>query len=93
MFNRQTLLELSPANVDYFHVLDSTMFVLYLDSGNPETPNEIARGDYIRGGFNRWFDKALQFYVRAIGRSGILTEHGILYDTTATGLLDYSQKP
>ncbi|KAG8673091.1 hypothetical protein FPOAC1_006394 [Fusarium poae] len=90
--NRGTLLGLSPANVDYFHVLDSAMFVLCLDSGSPETPNEIARGGYIGDGVNRWFDKVLQFYVSANGRSGMLTEHGILDGTTATGLLDWISK-
>ncbi|GKU05699.1 beta-ketoacyl synthase protein [Fusarium langsethiae] len=86
---RGTLLELSPANVDYFHVLDSAMFVLCLDSGSPETPDEIARGGYIGNGVNRWFDKLLQFYVSANGRSGMLTEHGILDGTTAMRLLDW----
>jgi hypothetical protein len=86
---RNTLQELSPTNVDYFTVLDSAMFVLCLDSNSPETPDAIARGGYIGNGVNRWFDKVLQFYVSANGRSGMLTEHGILDGTTATGLLDW----
>lgn len=80
---------MSPSNVDYLHTIDSAMFVLCLDSGSPETPEEIARHGYIGDGTNRWFDKVLQFYVSANGRSGMLTEHGILDGTTATRLLDW----
>nr|ALQ32954.1 putative polyketide synthase [Fusarium sacchari] len=86
---RDSLLDLNPSNSDYLMVLDSSMFVLCLDSGSPETPEEIARGGYIGDGTNRWFDKVLQFYVSANGRSGMLTEHGILDGTTATQLLDW----
>ncbi|KAM0229998.1 hypothetical protein ACHAPO_009550 [Fusarium lateritium] len=86
---RQTLSVSSPCNVDYLHVLDSAMFVLCLDSGSPETPDEIARHGYIGDGVNRWFDKVLQYYVSANGRSGMLTEHGILDGTTVTRLLDW----
>ncbi|KIL88674.1 polyketide synthase [Fusarium avenaceum] len=86
---RETLSESSPSNFDYLHVLDSAMFVLCLDSGSPETPDEIARHGYIGDGANRWFDKILQFYVSANGRSGMLTEHGILDGTTVTRLLDW----
>ncbi|KEY73875.1 hypothetical protein S7711_06085 [Stachybotrys chartarum IBT 7711] len=86
---RESLLALDPGNVEYFHVLDSAMFVLCLDDGSPETPEEIARQGYIGDGRNRWFDKVLQFYVSANGRSGILTEHGILDGTAATRLLEW----
>ena len=47
---------MSPTNKAYFDVLDSTMFVMCLDSGRPETPEEIARQGYIGDGANRWFD-------------------------------------
>ncbi|KAF5549198.1 polyketide synthase [Fusarium mexicanum] len=86
---RETLLELNSQNLEYFSVLDSAMFVLCLDSASPETPDEIARHGYIGDGINRWFDKLLQFYVSANGRSGMLTEHSILDGTTATRLLEW----
>ncbi|RBR23821.1 uncharacterized protein FIESC28_03437 [Fusarium coffeatum] len=86
---RETLSKSSPGNVDYLHVLDSAMFALCLDSGSPETPEDIARHGYIGDGVNRWFDKVLQVYVSANGRSGMLTEHGILDGTTITRLLDW----
>ncbi|OIW26902.1 beta-ketoacyl synthase domain-containing protein [Coniochaeta ligniaria NRRL 30616] len=85
---RETLLAIDPSNVEYLHVLDSAMFVLCLDAGSPDTPDEIARHGYIGDGANRWFDKVLQFYVSANGRSGLITEHGILDGTAAAGLLD-----
>lgn len=65
------------------------MFVLCLDTGAPDTPDEIARQGYIGDGANRWFDKVLQFYVSANGRSGLISEHGILDGTTATRLLEW----
>lgn len=65
------------------------MFVLCLDSGSPNTPDEIARQGYIGNGENRWFDKVVQFYVSANGRSGLITEHGILDGTTSTRLLEW----
>lgn len=89
---------MSPGNVEYFHVIDSAMFVLCLDAGSPDTPEQIARQGYIGDGSNRWFDKVLQFYVSGNGRSGQITEHGIIDGTTparllewtATGMEDYS---
>ena len=65
------------------------MFVLCLDDGCPETPEENARQGYIGDGSNRWFDKVLQFYVSANGRSGSITEHGIIDGTTPARLLEW----
>ncbi|KAH7141842.1 beta-ketoacyl synthase domain-containing protein [Dactylonectria macrodidyma] len=86
---REALLALGPGNVEYLHVLDSAMFVLCLDAGSPDTPDQIARQGYIGDGANRWFDKVLQFYVSANGRSGLITEHGILDGTAAARLLEW----
>lgn len=65
------------------------MFVLCLDAGNPDTPEQIARQGYIGDGSNRWFDKVVQFYVSANGRSGQITEHGIIDGTTPARLLEW----
>ena len=65
------------------------MFVLCLDDGCPETPEEKARQGYIGDGSNRWFDKVLQVYVSANGRSGSITEHGIIDGTTPARLLEW----
>ncbi|KAK9419086.1 hypothetical protein SUNI508_01063 [Seiridium unicorne] len=86
---RETLLALDPSNVEYLHVLDTAMFVLCLDAGSPETPEQIARQGYIGDGLNRWFDKVLQFYVSANGRSGLITEHGILDGTVTNRLREW----
>jgi hypothetical protein len=83
---------LSSTNAEYFHVIDSAMFVLCLDAGSPETPQEIARQGYIGDGANRWFDKVLQFYVSANGRSGQITEHGIVDGTTPARLIEWISK-
>jgi hypothetical protein len=80
---------LSPANAEYFHVIDAAMFVLCLDDGSPKTPEEKARQGYIGDGSNRWFDKVLQFYVSANGRSGSISEHGAIDGTTPARLLEW----
>jgi len=80
---------LSPVNVEYFHVIDSAMFVLCLDDGCPETPEERARQGYIGDGSNRWFDKVLQFTVSANGRSGLITEHGGVDGITSARLSEW----
>lgn len=87
--NRETLLALSPGNAEYFHVLDSAMFVLCLDEGSPDTPEELARQGYIGDGANRWYDKVLQFWVSANGRSGQISEHGAIDGTTPARLLEF----
>ena len=83
------LLLLSSNNVEYLNVIDSAMFVLCLDAGSPDTPEQIARQAYIGDGSNRWFDKVLQFYVSANGRAGLITEHGTIDGTTPYRLLEW----
>jgi len=65
------------------------MFVLCLDDGSPETPQERVRQAYLGDGSNRWFDKVMQFYVSANGRSGSVTEHGIIDGTTPVRLMEH----
>ncbi|KAK4188780.1 highly reducing polyketide synthase AFT9-1 [Podospora australis] len=85
---RTKLEGISSGNVEYFHVIDTAMFVLCLDNSSPETPEERARQGYLGDGFNRWFDKVLQFYVHANGRSGFITEHGAIDGTTPARLTE-----
>ncbi|KAK3934736.1 hypothetical protein QBC46DRAFT_462469 [Diplogelasinospora grovesii] len=86
---RARLSSLSPANAEYFHTIDSALFVLCLDDGCPETPQDRARQGYIGDGSNRWFDKVLQFTVSANGRSGLITEHGAVDGTTPGRLSEW----
>lgn len=86
---REKLSTLSLTNAEYFHVIDDAMFVLCLDDGCPETPEERARQGYLGNGSNRWFDKVLQFYVSANGRSGSITEHGAVDGTTPARLSEW----
>jgi hypothetical protein len=65
------------------------MVVLCLDSGSPETPDEIARQGFIGNGFNRWFDKGIQLYVGENGRSGQIQEHGMIDGTTPARLTEW----
>ncbi|KAK5653765.1 hypothetical protein OQA88_7922 [Cercophora sp. LCS_1] len=89
---RETLSALSPTNQEYFNVIDSAMFVLCLDATNPITPEDMARQGYIGDGANRWFDKVLQFWVSENGRSGQITEHGVVDGTTPARLMEWITK-
>ncbi|KAK8066687.1 hypothetical protein PG997_013434 [Apiospora hydei] len=86
---RENLVDMNPGNAQYFHVIDSAIFVLCLDTGSPENPEEVARAGYIGDGSNRWFDKVLQFFVSANGRSGQIQEHGTIDGTTPARLLEW----
>ncbi|KAK3315855.1 hypothetical protein B0H66DRAFT_498897 [Apodospora peruviana] len=89
---RSSLEALAPENASYFRVIDSAMFVLSLDSGKPTSPKEIAQQGYIGDGANRWFDKVLQFFVSENGRSGQITEHGIVDGNTPVRLVEWVAK-
>jgi hypothetical protein len=83
---------LSYTNAKYFQVIDTAMFVLCLDDGSPTSPKETTRHGYIGDGYNRWFDKVLQFYVTTNGRSGSISEHGAIDGTTQARLLEWIVK-
>ncbi|ODN84949.1 hypothetical protein L202_00794 [Cryptococcus amylolentus CBS 6039] len=87
---RERLILLSPSNRSTFNSLSSSLLSLSLDpytlpsvpppSGDPlRLPSVDAQmrnnATGIRGGSNRWFDKAVSVLVETNGRAGIMGEH------------------
>jgi hypothetical protein len=83
--NRQAFIELSEQNAAYVLVIEQAAFVVCLDDGAPETPEQRARQFHFGDGSNRWHDKSIEFIITTNGMSGILGDHtgldaGTVYD-------------
>lgn len=89
MQNREKIIALSDVNAAYFKTVEEATFVVCLDQGAPDTNEErIAQG--IAGdGFNRWFDKTMQFVVYANGRSAHISDHTMIDGTTPLRLTEF----
>ncbi|KAI1754791.1 beta-ketoacyl synthase domain-containing protein [Xylaria castorea] len=87
--NREKIIAMSDTNLAYFQTVEEATFVVCLDQGTPETNEErIAQG--IAGdGFNRWFDKTMQFVVYANGRSAHISDHTMIDGTTPLRLTEF----
>ncbi|KAI0552681.1 beta-ketoacyl synthase domain-containing protein [Xylaria curta] len=87
--NRENIIAISDTNLAYFQTVEEATFVVCLDQGSPETNEErIAQG--IAGdGFNRWFDKTMQFVVYANGRSAHISDHTMIDGTTPLRLTEF----
>lgn len=72
---RRKLISNSGNGAEYISTIESAITVISLDSCSPETPQERARQVHYRNGFNRWFDKPLQFCIGANGTSCVVVEH------------------
>jgi carnitine O-acetyltransferase len=55
--------------------IETSVFVLCLDSDKPETVEELAAQVWTGKGVNRYFDKPVQFVVTGNARSGYVGEH------------------
>eukprot|EP00158_Paraphelidium_tribonemae_P006362 Partr_v1_DN27789_c0_g1_i2_m66970 putative carnitine len=76
-------------NAEFINVVQSSSFIICLDSATPITRNEIASLCWHGYGHNRWFDKSLQFIVFQNGRAGFLGEHSMMDATTPARLCDF----
>lgn len=80
---------MSELNSAYFQTIEEATFVVCLDEGKPET-NEATIAQGIAGdGFNRWFDKTMQFVVYANGRSAHISDHTMIDGTTPLRLTEF----
>lgn len=75
---RKHLMEISSENVKALEKLEGSAFVLCLDDARPANREEAARCCWHGDGFNRFFDKALQFIVFDNGVAGF---NGEVYST------------
>jgi carnitine O-acetyltransferase len=86
--NRERLLSISPSNRAVFDSLSTSLLAMSLDNYTlPSIPSSDPlhlpaidaqirnAGTGIRGGQNRWFDKAVSVVVETNGRAGVMGEH------------------
>lgn len=72
--------------------VESSCFVLCLDSAKPQTiEEEAAQVWYGDWGLNRWYDKPVQFTVNGNGNSGYIGEHSAVDGGSSLRLNDYIQ--
>ncbi|KAG0040376.1 Carnitine O-acetyltransferase mitochondrial [Gryganskiella cystojenkinii] len=84
--DRVTLFEAHGNNKAHMAKIETSVFVLCLDSSTPSTPEEFSRACWHGDGQSRWFDKCFQLIVFANGRAGMNGEHSKM-DATPTSRL------
>ncbi|KAF9544714.1 Carnitine O-acetyltransferase mitochondrial [Mortierella hygrophila] len=84
--DRVTLFEAHTSNKAHMAKIETSMFVLCLDSSSPSTSEEFSRACWHGDGASRWFDKCFQLIVFANGRAGMNGEHSKM-DATPTSRL------
>ncbi|KAI1293103.1 beta-ketoacyl synthase domain-containing protein [Xylaria venustula] len=87
--NREKMIASSHTNVAYFQTIEEATFVVCLDQGTPETNEEMVAQGIAGDGFNRWFDKTMQFVVYANGRSAHISDHTMIDGTTPLRLTEF----
>ncbi|KAI0241817.1 Carnitine O-acetyltransferase mitochondrial [Massospora cicadina] len=86
---RKRLMEISPANRKSLEKMEAAAFLLCLDDTSPTSREEASRGCWHGNGYNRFFDKALQFIVFENGVAGFNGEHSKMDGTPTCRLNDY----
>ncbi|KAF9172658.1 Carnitine O-acetyltransferase mitochondrial [Mortierella sp. AD011] len=87
--DRAILFEAHAANKAHMAKIETSMFVLCLDSSSPSTPEEFSRACWHGDGASRWFDKCFQLIVFANGRAGMNGEHSKMDATPTSRLCRY----
>ncbi|GAB9469004.1 Carnitine o-palmitoyltransferase 2 [Globisporangium polare] len=72
---RDHLISSSGVNKASLEAIDSALFVVSLEHGTPETPQQLSRTFLIGDGSNHWFDKSFQLIVAANGKASVNFEH------------------
>ncbi|KAF9097571.1 Carnitine O-acetyltransferase mitochondrial [Mortierella sp. AD031] len=87
--DRITLFEAHGSNKAHMAKIESSMFVLCLDSTSPKTSEEFSKACWHGDGASRWFDKCFQLIVFANGRAGMNGEHSKMDATPTSRLCRY----
>ena len=85
---RGNILAASPLNAGVLEDIESSSFVVCLDSNMPVTLEERARAYWHGDGTNRWYDKPLQFIINDNGTAGFMGEHSMMDGTPTHRLCD-----
>ncbi len=89
---REKLLALDPRNEQVFDRLETALFAVCLEDTSPEVGDDIARLMLYGDGYNRWFDKSMQFVVYQNGKAAMHGEHSGHDATTPLRLIDFAQR-
>ncbi|KAG0339480.1 Carnitine O-acetyltransferase mitochondrial [Podila humilis] len=87
--DRTTLFQAHTSNKTHMAKIETSMFVLCLDSTSPSTSEEFSRACWHGDGASRWFDKCFQLIVFANGRAGMNGEHSKMDATPTSRLCRY----
>ncbi|KAF9327727.1 Carnitine O-acetyltransferase mitochondrial [Podila minutissima] len=87
--DRATLFQAHTSNKAHMAKIETSMFVLCLDSSSPTTSEEFSRACWHGDGASRWFDKCFQLIVFANGRAGMNGEHSKMDATPTSRLCRY----
>lgn len=87
--DRKTLFEAHFSNKAHMAKIESSMFVLCLDSSSPSSSEEFSRACWHGDGASRWFDKCFQLIVFENGRAGMNGEHSKMDATPTSRLCRY----
>ncbi|KAG0090133.1 Carnitine O-acetyltransferase mitochondrial [Podila epicladia] len=87
--DRATLFQAHTSNKAHMAKIETSMFVLCLDSSSPATSEEFSRACWHGDGASRWFDKCFQLIVFANGRAGMNGEHSKMDATPTSRLCRY----
>ncbi|ORZ19070.1 acyltransferase ChoActase/COT/CPT [Lobosporangium transversale] len=87
--DRVTLFEAHTSNKAHMAKIETSMFVLCLDSSSPSSSEEFSRACWHGDGASRWFDKCFQLIVFANGRAGMNGEHSKMDATPTSRLCRY----
>ncbi|KAF9438668.1 Carnitine O-acetyltransferase mitochondrial [Entomortierella beljakovae] len=87
--DRAILFEAHASNKAHMAKIDSSMFVLCLDSTSPSSIEGFSRALWHGDGASRWFDKCFQLIVFANGRAGMNGEHSKMDATPTSRLCRY----
>ncbi|KAJ2878936.1 Complex III assembly protein translocase and chaperone, partial [Coemansia asiatica] len=79
---RECLLQVSPSNAESLRILESSAFLVSLESVSPSTHQEFSMACHCSNGVDRYFDKNFQLLVFANGRYGFNGEHSLTDATT-----------
>ncbi|KAJ2585800.1 Carnitine O-acetyltransferase mitochondrial, partial [Coemansia sp. RSA 1722] len=79
---RECLLQVSPENAESLRILESSAFLVSLESVSPSTHQEFSLACHCSNGVDRYFDKNFQLLVFANGRYGFNGEHSLTDATT-----------
>lgn len=86
---RNNLLNIDPINRKNIEKIESAIFAVCLDEGNPKTLEEVSKLMLYGAGNNRWYDKSIQFIITKNRYVGINMEHTGVDGSPMSNMIKY----